>query len=126
DEFQRKVLAARRFEIERHAALIAVGAQMQHALAVPPDVAARPVALPSAFRRLDRDHLGAEIGERLDAPGDEQEMGAADDANSLQQVEHAGCWGGGGARKGAGAHYARWARPTAMRGVVPAKSLPRT
>src|SRR5205823_1151330 len=103
DEVQRNLLAPGRLEIERDAAFVAVGAQMQHALAVVPDVAARPVPLPRTLGRFDRDHVRAEISQRLDAHRAEQEMVEADDANSLQQVEHAGSWAG---RPG---HYARGA-----------------
>src|SRR5262249_60187015 len=70
------------------AAFVAVGAHVHHSLAVVPDVAAAPVALPGSLRRLDRDHVGAEVRQRLYAHGAEQEMIEADDANSLQQVEH--------------------------------------
>src|SRR5204863_9155435 len=55
-----------------------------------PNVTARPVTLPRAFGGFDRDHIGAEIRKRLDAHRAEQEMVEADDADSLQQVEHAG------------------------------------
>src|SRR6266700_1377115 len=78
-------------------------------LAVVPDVAARPVALPRALRRLDRDHVGTEIRQRLDAHRAEQEMVEADDANSLQQVKHAGSRGGDGGRTMAmGAADRKW------------------
>src|SRR3984893_7822918 len=73
DELERDLLALRHLEIERNAALVAVGADMQHPLAV---------------RRLDRDHVGAEISERLDALRSQQEMIEADHADALQQVEH--------------------------------------
>src|ERR1700738_1765840 len=88
DELERDLLALRHLEIERNAALVAVGADMQHPLAVVPDVAAAPVALPGAVRRLDRDHVGAEISERLDAHRSQQEMIAADHADALQEIEH--------------------------------------
>ena len=88
DELERDLLALRHLEIERNAALVAVGADMQHPLAVVPDVAAAPVALPGAVRRLDRDHVGAEISERLDAHRSQQEMIEADHADALQEIEH--------------------------------------
>ena len=61
---------------------------MHHALAIVPDIPAAPVALPSALGALDRNDIGAEISQRLDAHGAEQKMVEADDANSLQQIEH--------------------------------------
>src|SRR5262249_25725884 len=77
-----------RLQVERDAALVAVGAHVHHALPVVPDIAAAPVALPGPLRRLDRDHVGADVRQRLDAHGAEQEMIEADDADSLQQIEH--------------------------------------
>src|SRR5262249_15702575 len=88
DELERDRSALGRLQIERDAAFVAVGAHVYHSLAVVPDVAAAPVALPGSLRRLDRDHVGAEVRQRLYAHGAEQEMIEADDANSLQQVEH--------------------------------------
>jgi hypothetical protein len=78
---------------------------VQHALPVVPDVAAAPVALPGPLRRLDRDHVGAEVRQRLNAHGAEQEMIETDDPNSLQQIEHR-C-----PRDETAAHYARCKRP---------------
>src|SRR5262249_33893679 len=90
-------------------------------LAVVPDIAARPVPLPRAFRRFDGDHVGAEIGERLDAHRAEQEMVEADDADSLQEIEHAGSPTSGGTlgERGGGPQIAR-----SELSVVPANSLP--
>jgi hypothetical protein len=87
---QRDVAPLRRFKIEREVALIPVGAQVQHALAIVPDVAARPMTLPGAVRGFDRNHVGAEVAEHLDAHGPEQKMIEADDADAIEQVEHAG------------------------------------
>jgi hypothetical protein len=80
---------------------------VQHALAVVPDVAAAPVALPGSLRRFDRDHVGAEVRQRLNAHGAEQEMIETDDPNSLQQIEHRF------PRDRSATHYARCKRPLA-------------
>ena len=61
---------------------------MQHSLAVPPDIAAAPVTLPSAFRALNGDHIGTEISQRLDAHGAQKEMVETDHADALKKVEH--------------------------------------
>ena len=42
-----------------------------------------------ALRYLDRDQVRAEIGDRLHPHWTEQEVVEADDADSLQQIEHA-------------------------------------
>src|SRR5262249_26133679 len=60
------------------------GTHMQHALPVVPDIPAAPMSLPRARGTLDRDHVSAEIGQRLDAHWAKQKMVEADDANSLQ------------------------------------------
>src|SRR6185295_19549486 len=62
---------------------------MQHALAVVPDIPTRPVALPGTLGTLHGDDVGAEVGKRLHRHRAKQEMVEADDANALQQVEHA-------------------------------------
>src|SRR5437764_4762248 len=93
---------------------------MQHAVPVMPNVAAAPMALPRALGRLDRDHVGAQIGQRLDAHRTKQKMVEADDANALQKIEHvtsakvcALCARGGARRKRErppNGHRGRWAR----------------
>jgi hypothetical protein len=45
--------------------------------------------LPCAVGVLDRDHVRAQVAERLDAHRAQQEMVETDDADTLQQVEHA-------------------------------------
>src|SRR5262249_33044408 len=88
DELERDLSALGCLQVERDAALVAVGARMHHSLSVVPEIAAAPVALPGPVRRLDGNHVGAEVRQRLDAHGAEQEMIEADDADSLQQIEH--------------------------------------
>src|SRR5262249_12329489 len=63
-----------RFQIEGDAALVAIGAHMHHALPLVPDIPAAPVPLPSPLGALDCNDVGAEVSERLDAHGAEQEM----------------------------------------------------
>src|SRR5262249_11466146 len=87
DELERDRSALGRLQIERDAAFVAVRAHVHHSLPVVPDVAAAPVALPGSLRRLDRDHVGAEVRQPVDARGAEREMIETDDANSLQQIE---------------------------------------
>src|SRR5262249_24009495 len=109
DELERDLPALGRLQVEREAALVAVGAQMQHAVPVVPDVAAAPMPLPRALGRLHRDHVGAEVGERLDAHRPKQKVVETDDANSLQEIEHV-------ASATLGAYYARGAGCTANGG----------
>src|SRR5262249_56641372 len=74
DELERDLPALGRFQIERHAALVAVGTHMHHALTIVPDIPAAPVALPSALGTLDRTDIGAEISQRLAAHWAEHNM----------------------------------------------------
>ncbi len=90
DQPQRQLAPLRRLQVDGDAALVAVGAQVQRALSVVPEVAAAPVPLPAALGGLDRDHVGAEVAQRLHAHRPEQEMIEADDPDALQQVKH-GC-----------------------------------
>ena len=88
DQAQRELASLGRLQIDGDAALVAVGAQVERALPVVPDVAAAPVALPGAFGVLDRDHVGAKVAQRLYAHRPQQEMVEADDPDALQQVKH--------------------------------------
>ncbi len=89
DQPQRDLPALGGLEIDGDAALVAVGTQIENALAVVPDVAAGPVALPCPFRILHGDHIGTEIAQHLDAHGAQQKVVEADHTNAAQQVEHA-------------------------------------
>jgi len=84
-------LALGALEIEREAPLVAVRGEEEDAHAVLVEVASGPVALPEpAARRLDLDHVGAEVGEELDAGRPEEELGEAEDAGAGQDGERSG------------------------------------
>src|SRR5262249_19934743 len=74
DELEGDLSALGRFQIEGDAALVAIGAYMHHARPLVPDIPAAPVPLPSPLGALDCNDVGAEVSERLDAHGAEQEM----------------------------------------------------
>ena len=84
DELQRDLAAAGRLQVEGDAALVAVGGEKEGALAVVPDVAAGPMPLPGPIRALDRDDVGAEVGQHLDAHGAEQKVVEADHAHAAR------------------------------------------
>ena len=46
------------------------------------------MALIAALRRLDRDHIRAEVAEHLDPHRPHEEMVEADDTRPTQQIEH--------------------------------------
>src|SRR6185312_9919610 len=47
-----------------------------------------PLPLKGSLRRLDRDHIGPEIGQKLHAHRSHQEMVEAQNANALEEIDH--------------------------------------
>ena len=73
-------------EINGEAALVAPGRQMIDAIARDEMIGDRPVALKRALDRLDRDDIGAEIGERLRGQRAREVMIEAEDLDAVEQV----------------------------------------
>src|SRR6478672_9388902 len=73
-------------EIDRDAALVAAGRQMIDAVAGDEMIGDRPVALKRTFDRLDRDDVGAEVGERLCRQRAREVVIEAEDLDAVEQV----------------------------------------
>lgn len=83
-------------EIDGEAALVAPRSQMIDAVACDKMVGDRPVALKRTLDRLDRDDVGAEIGERLRGKWTREIVIETEDLDAVEQV-HAftPCWRSG-------------------------------
>ena len=81
DQLAEQLLAARRFQVERQAALVGVEQEEKEAVAVldVAHVAARHIA---ALRLLELDHVGAEKAEDLRAGGPRLVVRHVDDADA--------------------------------------------
>ena len=85
-QLARDLEARGRFEVEGQRTLVAVAGQEQHALPVDRLVGAAPVALKGAAQRLDRDHVGAQVGEQLNPHRAQKEVVEAEDPGAVQKV----------------------------------------
>ncbi|MFK4698258.1 hypothetical protein ABIF42_003852 [Bradyrhizobium diazoefficiens] len=73
-------------EIDGETALVAPGRQVIDAITRDEVIGDRPVALKRALDRLDRDDVGAEIGERLCGQRAREVMIEAEDLDAIEQV----------------------------------------
>src|SRR6266567_3427215 len=78
------------FQIEHQAALVAIGEHEERAHAVAERLRARPVALPRACRRLDLDHVSAEVRQVLHRRRAKEELRERRDANAFERAQRSG------------------------------------
>ncbi|OIQ72640.1 hypothetical protein GALL_457330 [mine drainage metagenome] len=79
------------FEIERHAALVAVASQKQHTLTIDLLVCPAPFSLKRALQRLHGNHISAEVSKKLHPDRPHQKVIEAQNPNALEDIRHAFC-----------------------------------